>query len=317
MSRTPWYRWFPSDFGGSIKVKAMSDLAELVYRRLLDALWESKDCLLPEDLPFLHNVLLPKRPFSEFEAVWSELTRPGFEVITRPVEGMISNRRISCELEDTRALIEKKRAAGKIGAQKRWGVELEPEPDGNGIAPAMAPAMAEGIANTWQEGSHPHPHPHPQLKPKKRSAAGASGPSKEKQVKPKLKPVPKVKPDRVHYSKAISGGPGLVEAIDNACQTSSALKFQTKSPWNPWQWVQYQANQNTHPQAILEALSEINKRHATITNGPWSYANTIVKTRSQNYREAEFVAEAQAFARDMDRAGGDLQKLRELARGIG
>jgi hypothetical protein len=184
MGRTPWYRWFPSDFGGSIKVKAMSDLAELVYRRLLDALWESKDCLLPEDLPFLHNVLLPRRPFSEFEAVWSELTRPGFEVITRPAEGMISNRRILLELEDTRAMIEQKKAAGRrsaeLRAERAAKAAAEGSVDPTGVGTGVGTGVTTGVGTggstgSQREGNHPHPHPHPH----KEKERGTSVPPKK------------------------------------------------------------------------------------------------------------------------------------------
>lgn len=188
MSRTPWYRWFPSDFSGSIKVKAMSDMAELVYRRLLDALWESEECMLPEDLPFLHNVLLPKGSFDEFKAAWAEITRPGFEAITRPVEGMVSNRRIRAELEDARAMIAQKREAGRLSAAararraaERADAEAGASTDVATDAPTDVPTSV--ATGSQREGNHPHPHPHPQPQPHKETP-----PPKPPAPKPRFTP---------------------------------------------------------------------------------------------------------------------------------
>ena len=50
---------------------------------------------------------------------------------------------------------------------------------------------------------------------------------------------------------------------------------------------------------------------------PWTYCNSIMKTKGQMYNEGDYIKQSQEFARQMAAAGGDIAKLRQLAEGIG
>ena len=78
--RRPWYKWFPKDFVADEKVKSLSPLSELVYRRLLDTMWQSSACVLLNDCLRLANVAGGGLTDEQFEKAWSEIQTPGFEL---------------------------------------------------------------------------------------------------------------------------------------------------------------------------------------------------------------------------------------------
>lgn len=69
-------------------------------------------------------------------------------------DGALHNPRADEELAHAKKISETKASIGKAGAQKRWG-------NSRGIAPAIAGAIADGmadpVANGWQADAHPHP----------------------------------------------------------------------------------------------------------------------------------------------------------------
>lgn len=118
------------------------------------------------------------------------------------------------------------------------------------------------------------------------------------------------KPQGKHFTQLIPED--LITDLEATCLRSARLKYPN---WNPWQWVQYQSKQKSHPMAILDSLKAIEK--GDINTTPWQYANNIIKTLTQNYNESDYVKQATEFKRQMEAAGGNLKKLRELAGQIG
>ncbi|MDY6789877.1 MAG: hypothetical protein SWH54_01295 [Thermodesulfobacteriota bacterium] len=78
------------------------------------------------------------------------------------------------------------------------------------------------------------------------------------------------------------------------------LKLPTKKGrqiFNPFQWVQFQTNENMHPGAILETVEALaNPKYWNgIRAGPWEYATKIIKTKNGNWNERDHIAESKEF----------------------
>lgn len=112
----PWYRFWPKDFNSDEKVRALSAMSELIYRRLLDSLWESSECMLPNDIYYLHRLTAQEISFEEFKSLWAEIQRPGFEIL-KYNEKNIWSRRLKEEFVHCLEVSEKAREK----ADKRWG----------------------------------------------------------------------------------------------------------------------------------------------------------------------------------------------------
>jgi hypothetical protein len=90
-----------------------------------------------------------------------------------------------------------------------------------------------------------------------------------------------------HYSKIV----GKYVAEIDAVSLEVSRRFPQKK-MNPFQFAQRAANENQHPQAIIDSLRAVVEQKV---KQPWAYARAVLKTKSQNYREQEFQAEAAAF----------------------
>jgi len=122
------------------------------------------------------------------------------------------------------------------------------------------------------------------------------------------KPKPKPKPKRALLdlsNKAAAGGRHFenkvgehAKKIVKTCIHISKLpQDKNRQKFNPFQWVQFQANRNIHPEAILYALEQVTNEvfWNDVKTGPWPYATKIVDTKNGNYNERDHIAEAQQF----------------------
>ena len=66
----PWYRWFPGDFAGNVRVRMMSWQARAAYRELLDASWGLGAIADPPAL--LRALGLPGELWEEVRPCWRE-----------------------------------------------------------------------------------------------------------------------------------------------------------------------------------------------------------------------------------------------------
>jgi uncharacterized protein YdaU (DUF1376 family) len=66
----PWYRWFPGDFAGNVRVRMMTWQARAAYRELLDAAWGLGPIQDPADL--LRALGLPGELWEEVRGCWME-----------------------------------------------------------------------------------------------------------------------------------------------------------------------------------------------------------------------------------------------------
>ena len=85
--RRPWYKWYPKDFVVDEKVQGLSDDAELLYRRLLDILWQANALQLPNNCLKLANQIARGWTKERFENAWNDIQTPGFELLKTSSDG--------------------------------------------------------------------------------------------------------------------------------------------------------------------------------------------------------------------------------------
>jgi len=66
------------------------------------------------------------------------------------------------------------------------------------------------------------------------------------------------------------------------------------TPFNPYLFVNFAVDRNSHPQAILDALMAIGKSWGSIKS-PWSYGEKILTVQSPNYHERAHTTESEQF----------------------
>ena len=107
----------------------------------------------------------------------------------------------------------------------------------------------------------------------------------------------------------------IVGKIKSKCENVIKICSSKKAKLNVYQWVQFWANKNAHPLAVIDSLDGFSQRildgdKEPILN-PWSYLDTIMKTKNRNYHEADNRKKGRKF-KDM----AINQKLLELIKGL-
>ena len=115
-NRRPWYPWFPKDFVVDEKVQGLSPIAELLYRRALDVMWQANDCQLPNNSYKIANQIGKGLSQNEFEKAWSEIQFDGFELFQTTKDGKwIYSTRLKKEAEKIEILQKKRKQLGRKG----------------------------------------------------------------------------------------------------------------------------------------------------------------------------------------------------------
>jgi len=110
----PWYKWYPRDFNQDEKVKGLGWDAELIYRRILDVMWQSNDCQLPNDIDYLHNAVAIAIPKNQFATAWLQIQRENFELFVEK-NGWIYSERLKQEMKDVYKLSNTRKKLGSKG----------------------------------------------------------------------------------------------------------------------------------------------------------------------------------------------------------
>ena len=119
-NRRPWYPWYPKDFVVDEKVQALSPIAELIYRRALDVMWQANGRQLPKHLPKLCQALAKGLSKQEFENAWQEIQFDGFELFkTSDCGRWIYSSRLKSEYEKICNISKTRSKLGKKGAQAK------------------------------------------------------------------------------------------------------------------------------------------------------------------------------------------------------
>lgn len=247
--KRPWYKWWPKDFNQDEKVKGLGWDAELVYRRVLDVMWQSNDCRLPNDENYIYNAVAIAIPKERFAIAWLQIQRENFELFLEK-DGWIYSKRLTLELEEVTKLSEIRKKLGKKGGK--------------------AKAKAIGKQKPYQNGSDTDIDA--DIDKDKQSGQTPS-----------------------HFQFKVGD---LLKDILKQCEIIKKLK-QKDGIFNSYTWVQTQTNISQHPQAILDSLKGLISYWHKVKN-PWTYANSIIKTKSQNYNEKDFISQQEQFKKEFN-----------------
>jgi len=120
-NKRPWYAFWPKDFNQDEKVQCLPALAELIYRRALDVLWQNNGTRIPNAMALLYNSLGKGISEREFSELWEKIQYPGFEILeTTQDKKWIYSKRLQEQKKKIDDSIEQKSRAGKKGAKARW-----------------------------------------------------------------------------------------------------------------------------------------------------------------------------------------------------
>lgn len=118
MSKPPAFQFYPKDWLSDLAVRSMTAEQRGYYIDLLATAWLEDG--IPADEDQLRRIMgLTKR---RFDAVWSELRSKWVS----DGNGKLVNPRQERYRDEMRGLVERRREAGKRGAEARWNSEGPP-----------------------------------------------------------------------------------------------------------------------------------------------------------------------------------------------
>lgn len=113
----PWYKWFPKDFYTDEKVQCLPPVAELIYRRALDLMWQSNEIQLPNSIEMLSQSIGKGIDPAEFKNQFAKLMVPDFSLFQVSDCGKwIFSKRLRFQADEVKSLNKKRKKA----SQKRW-----------------------------------------------------------------------------------------------------------------------------------------------------------------------------------------------------
>jgi len=119
--KRPWYKWYPKDFNQDEKVRCLPPLAEVVYRRALDLMWQSNDIRIPSAMRLLYESLGKGITEDDFAIAWERIQYPDFELFkVSKDEKWLYSARLRKENDEIIEMSNMRSAAGIQGAKARW-----------------------------------------------------------------------------------------------------------------------------------------------------------------------------------------------------
>ncbi len=129
--KRPWFKWWVKDFNQDEKVKGLDWDAELIYRRLLDVMWQSNTCQLPNDIDYLSNAVAFAKGKEAFAKCWLQIQRPKFELFT--IDGdWIYSKRLKKEMGKATNLSKQRKKYGKKGGKAKAKAKAKANDKQNG-----------------------------------------------------------------------------------------------------------------------------------------------------------------------------------------
>jgi hypothetical protein len=99
----------------------------------------------------------------------------------------------------------------------------------------------------------------------------------------------------LYKNKSVKNAGDFEKEINETCEKIKTLPPKNdKKQFNPYEWAQYQLNNNSHPGAILECLEGLIKPWPDIED-PWAYANSIMKTVGGNWWEQDHINKSENY----------------------
>jgi len=235
-----------------------------VYLRLLLYEWINND--LPNNPKMIQKIakISPKRFQKVFPQIKHKFSCNG--------QNNLINLRLEAEREKQLNYLKSQSESGRRGAEKKRKLGLFPFSDPSSDPssdPASDPASEKQALQL-------------------QSSSSKEGLSKDKPDEGPSVPFPKLpKVGSKHFTDKLKNA----EEIKDICKKVKIPNF------NPYQFVQGCANTNMHPSAIYETLEAMINPKEPIRS-PYPFARAIIKTKSQNYNEAEHTKQSQAFKVD-------------------
>lgn len=119
-SRRPWFPWYPKEYVADEKARGLSDDADLLYRRILDCMWEASAVQLPKRCQTIANQVARGWTQERFENAWDEMWIDGFELFkTTECGKFFYSERLRKEAQKIEMISKKKSESGKLGAKAR------------------------------------------------------------------------------------------------------------------------------------------------------------------------------------------------------
>lgn len=146
MERCPAFQFYPADWLADYKVKRLSREAKSDYFEVLCHMWHDSDdqSTFPLDTKSLAGIwgLTPEEAVDAI-SVLLDPSCPMFRVVRRQGVEYLQSKRFAKEKKRISEYHEKQSAAGKKGAERRWG-----KPDGVAIRGAIGVPMAKDSSST-------------------------------------------------------------------------------------------------------------------------------------------------------------------------
>lgn len=125
------FKWWAAEHNSDPKILSLSISAELLYRRLLDLIWQSPGGRFPNDRCKAFFAAGRGFEFDYFNVAWDELIYPDFEALSVSKDGKWI---YSQRLKSQREIIDKKSASGRLGGlKKRGGAKPRKSESGQGV----------------------------------------------------------------------------------------------------------------------------------------------------------------------------------------
>ena len=292
MAKAPAFQFYPSDFLSDENVALMTNQEVGCYIKLLCYCW--KEGSVPSDIKKLAR--LCGEPEELMAELWVSL-KPCFKIVNDDgVErgdgsAMLShsraiNMRLDKERKKQEAHRKERSKSGQKGAKARWGKGKKKD------SSAMAKPIAKPMAKNGSSSSSSTVIDLSKDK-SNQPEIDFEKPTKKQKEMPSAAKADSFKNDSKkshnHFSEKVGS---FFESIKKSCEIISRLPQKNGRKFNPYQWVQKHINEKRHLGAVDDVLKAMSvaKYWNGIRGDPYAYANSILKTKNQNWNEKESIA---------------------------
>ena len=298
MNKAPAFQFYPSDFLSDENVALMTNQEVGCYIKLLCYCW--KEGSVPSDIKKLAR--LCGEPEELMAELWLSL-KPCFKIINDgggekgDGSAMLShsraiNMRLDKERKKQEAHRKERSRSGQKGAKTRWGKGKKK--DSLAITQPLAEPIAENGSSSSSSSSLNDLSKDKSNDSKNQPEIDFKKPTKKQKKMPSAAKADFLKNDsdkktNNHFSEKVGS---FFESIKKSCEIISKLPQKNGRQFNPYQWVQKHINEKRHPGAVDEVLKAMSvvKYWNGIRGDPYAYANSILKTKNQNWNEKESIA---------------------------
>jgi len=272
----PWFRYYPKDFNEDEKVRSLSAIAELVYRRILDVMWQANAVHLLNDCSKIFNAIGKGLTFEQVENAWNEIQYPGWEALkTTPDGKWVYSQRLLEEKEHIERISKKRSTAAKKGVKQK-------------LVQKQSKCSSKSISKCSANAQHKLIDPDPDIldcldKSKQSRSAPSGQPSAVSFSNSKSK----------HFSTKLGS---YLDEIVEGCAVIARFPAKGRKQFNPYEAVTWATNHGGHPKAIAEVVTALSatEQWEQVEN-PWPWFRAVFAQKNAMYNEADAIAAGMAF----------------------